>query len=99
MTPEPGVRCLWRGPCELGEGVLWSAAEGSIWFVDIVGQTLHRHELDTGRHVRWPTPGRPGFVALNAAGGVIVGLPKGLCHFSADRPRFERLVDVELDRP
>jgi D-xylonolactonase len=96
---SPETRCVWPGPCELGEGVLWVADEGAVWFVDILGQRLHRHDPATNRHDSWPTPARPGFVVPCAPTGMIVGLAKGLYFFSVETKRFELLTGVELDRP
>ena len=92
------VRCLWRGPCELGEGALWSAKDRAVWFVDILGQRLHRYEIDSKRHDSWATPTRPGFVVQCAPTGIIVGLAEGLFHFSPDVARFDLLMRVEQDR-
>jgi sugar lactone lactonase YvrE len=92
------IRCVWPGPCELGEGALWVADEQAVWFVDILGQRLHRYQTATKRHDSWPTPARPGFVVGCAPGGMIVGLAKGLYFFSSATQRFELLTQVELER-
>ena len=99
MHPDVELRCLWPGSCELGEGALWAADERAVWFVDVLGQRLHRYQIETERHDSWPTPTRPGFVARSAWNGIIVGLAKGLYRFAPDTPRFELLAPVELDRP
>ncbi len=36
--------------CVVGEGPLWHAAEGKLYWGDIVGQTLYRYEPGTGTH-------------------------------------------------
>ena len=33
---------LWEVGATLGEGVLWDAPNGQVWFVDIKGRRLHR---------------------------------------------------------
>lgn len=95
---KPETRCVWPGSCELGEGVLWVADEQAVWFVDILGQRLHRYATLTNRHDSWLTPARPGFVARGAPSGMIVGLAKGLYLFSPETKQFELLMPVELDR-
>lgn len=92
-------RCLLDTRCELGEGVHWVERDRSVWFVDIVGQRLHRFDVTRGHHDSWVTPSRPGFVVSRGNGGVIVGLAKGLYSFSLESPTFELLTAVELDRP
>jgi len=91
--------CLWDLGCELGEGPLWIA--GALWFVDIKGQRIHRHQPATGEHRSWTTPSPPGFLAPLAGGSLLVGLKSGLHRFdpAAPRPDFERLYDVEPNHP
>jgi sugar lactone lactonase YvrE len=33
--------------CELGEGLLWSARDNAIYWVDILAPALHRYSLAT----------------------------------------------------
>lgn len=40
----------------LGEGPHWAAAEGAVYWVDILGCALHRLHLASGNHRTWPMP-------------------------------------------
>lgn len=51
MTPT----CLWPLAAELGEGPLWLPEQQRLYFVDLVGNTLHALAADGGRH-SWPLP-------------------------------------------
>ena len=42
------VRCLWEAAAILGEGPLWSAREGALYWVDIKAPALHRYRPDDG---------------------------------------------------
>jgi len=50
------VRCLWPVAAELGEGPLWHAAEGRLYFTDLKRSTLHAWEPASGRQQSWPLP-------------------------------------------
>ena len=49
--------CVWDGQAVLGEGLVWDRARGVLWFVDIKGGRLHRHNPDSGRTDGWGIPG------------------------------------------
>lgn len=54
MTPSTLV---WNGRCVLGEGLVWDAGRKVLWFVDIKGGKLHRHDPATGETRGWSVPG------------------------------------------
>ena len=95
MTPD----LLWDCACGTGEGPLWSAAEQALWFVDIPGCRLLRYTLADDRREEWRTPSKPGFVALAAGGGLVVGLAHALARFDPGKDTFTPFCDVETDRP
>lgn len=64
--------------CQVGEGPLWDVAEQALYFVDIVGRLVLRHDPATGETRSWPVPGTIGSMALRAGGGAIVALPDGI---------------------
>lgn len=92
------VKCIWPVAAELGEGVLWSPGEQAAWFVDILGCRLHRLDTQSGERSSWPTPSRPGFLALLEGGGLLAGLADGLHRFDADDGSFSLLLPVEAKR-
>ena len=95
MTPD----LLWDCACGTGEGPLWSAAEQALWFVDIPGCRLLRYTLADDRREEWRTPSKPGFVALAAGGGLVVGLAHALARFDPANGTVTPFCDVEPDRP
>ena len=64
----------------VGESPLWSVAEQALWWVDIEGRTLFRHDAAIGTLQQWPTAQRIGCIALHAGGGVLAAMETGLFH-------------------
>jgi sugar lactone lactonase YvrE len=64
--------------CRVGEGPLWDVAEQALYFVDIVGRKVHRHDPATDKTRSWELPGLIGSMALRDGGGAIVALPDGI---------------------
>lgn len=79
-------------PCLLGEGALWQAGAGSLWWVDIRGKRLFRHWSAAERNSSWLLPDwitrvipndDTGSVARATLGGAL-----GLLDVSGDEPLF-----------
>lgn len=49
--------CVWNGRAVLGEGLVWDAGRKVLWFVDIKGGRLHRHDPESGQTDTWFVPG------------------------------------------
>jgi xylono-1,5-lactonase len=90
--------CVWDLGAKLGEGPVWSAAEGAVWFVDIKGERVHRFVPATGEKTSWTAPAQPGFLAPIASqdgGGFVAGLKTGLHRFDPASGVFDPLATVE----
>ena len=83
----------------LGEGPLWVAREGALWFTDIKGRQVHRFDPASDALRSWTVPEQVGFVVPAAAGGFVLGLRGGLHHFDPATGGTRLLVPVEPDRP
>ena len=80
--------------CRVGESPLWSPAERALWWVDIEGRRLHRHEPASGAHASWEAAQRLACIAPHADGGLIAAMETGLFHL---RPHADGGLDaVEL---
>lgn len=64
--------------CRVGEGPVWDVTEQALYFIDIVGKVVHRHDPATGATRSWTVPGVIGSMALRAGGGAIVSLADGV---------------------
>ncbi len=91
------VSCLSGRGSILGEGPLWDAARGCLWWIDIEGRRLHSHNPETGRNSTQTMPGRPGFVALHASGQLFLGIEREVVLFDPDADKGISLAEVDLD--
>jgi len=62
----------------LGEGVVWIAEEAAVYWVDIKGKAVHRHQTDSGQQTTWSVPEEIGCLIPCRAGGFVAGLQSGL---------------------
>lgn len=93
-----GVRSVWSGAMLLGEGPVWDARAGVLWFVDIKAPRVHRLDPATAEVTSWPAPAQVGWL-LPAEDGLVAGLQTGLARFHPADGRFEHLAHVEPERP
>ncbi|GAA4329334.1 CBU_1789 family Dot/Icm type IV secretion system effector [Pigmentiphaga soli] len=63
---------------ELGESPRWNGSEHALYWVDVVGRTLHRRTPGRDDETRWPLPGLPGALAFRRAGGLLLALRNGI---------------------
>lgn len=90
---------VWDVRAELGEGPVWDAERACVWFVDIKGRKLHRHDPATGRNDSWDTPDQTGFALPADDRSLICGVKGGLHRFTPGDGRFALVQPVETDRP
>ncbi len=95
IATQPAV--VWEVGATLGEGVLWDAPNGQVWFVDIKGKRLHRCDADGGNRQSWDAPGQVSFVVRATDGGLVVSLEDGLYRFVESTGEFVPFVKVEAD--
>lgn len=90
---------VWDLGAELGEGPVWDATRGALWFVDIKGRRLHRFTPSTGDKASWDAPDQIGFALPAEDGSLICGIRGGLFRFSVGDGDFSLFQPVETDRP
>ncbi|MEM7286552.1 MAG: SMP-30/gluconolactonase/LRE family protein [Actinomycetota bacterium] len=60
---------------ELGEGPVWSGGEQALYWADIDGKRIHRHDPSSGAEEVRELPGRPGsFVLSQTTGRLLVAM-------------------------
>jgi L-arabinonolactonase len=96
--------------CLVGEGPVWDVAEQALFFIDILGKKLFRHDPVSGQTREWTVPDIIGSMALRARGGAIAALAdgvyaldfdSGLCRLLATSPGLSKavqLADGKVDR-
>jgi sugar lactone lactonase YvrE len=65
----------------VGEGPLWDAQEQALYFVDLFGQLLFRHDPNSGTFKQWKMPQPIAAATLTASGGMLVALADGFYAF------------------
>ncbi|PZX16992.1 sugar lactone lactonase YvrE [Palleronia aestuarii] len=83
--------------CQLGECPVWSVAEQALWFVDITGKRLHRHDPATGETRTYSVPEEIGCFALARGGGFVAGLRSGVWLLD-EEARVDRMLAPNPER-
>jgi D-xylonolactonase len=83
----------------LGEGPVWVPDDEALWFVDILGERVHRYNPATQQHLEWPAPAKVSFIVPLQGGGFLVGLKTGLSRFDPSTGRFTHFATVEPHLP
>ncbi len=79
--------------CHLGEGPVWDAAAGALYWVDSYGPTLYRYDFASDRTRVWPLPGSAvGSLAPRQQGGLILAMDQGLYTFEENSASLESIV-------
>jgi sugar lactone lactonase YvrE len=94
-----GPRNVWDLHCELGEGPVWVERDQALWFVDIKLRKIHRYDPASCDKRSWDSPEQIGFILPAERGGFIAGLQSGLFRFDEKTGGFERLAEVEPNKP
>lgn len=88
------------GRALLGEGPLWSARENAVYWVDILGQRLHRLSLTDDAITSWDMPEPIGWVIGQRSGpGFIAGFASGFAELMLDPLTIRPIGDPEPELP
>jgi sugar lactone lactonase YvrE len=83
----------------LGEGLCWSTREQALWWVDILGHRLHRHDVASGAHEAWSFDETVSAVAERTDHpGLAITLRRGLALFDPGTRGLTRLHEPERER-
>ena len=93
-------RCVWAAQAQLGEGALWSPRLQALWWVDILGHSLHRLRPHDGEQRSWAFDEEVSAVAECAAGdALLLSLRHGLALFTPEQGSLRRLHQVASEPP
>lgn len=85
---------------ELGEGPLWSARDQAVYWVDILGQAVHRLPLDGETVTSWSLPERIGWlVERESRPGFVAGLQSGFVELDLEPLAIRPIADPEPALP
>lgn len=98
-STHPEVRCVWAAGAELGEGTLWSVRQQALYWVDILGQKLHRYHPASDARKSWSFDETISTVCERGPGnGLLVTLRRSIATFDPDSGVLEHLHQPEPDR-
>jgi sugar lactone lactonase YvrE len=98
MPADSQVTCVADVHAVLGEGPVWVADEGALYWVDIKGAKIFRLGND-GQLDQWPTPFRVGSIAPRASGGFIAGTNEGIAEVDLSTGHLRILFNPEEELP
>jgi sugar lactone lactonase YvrE len=78
MTTELEAELVLDAHATLGEGPVWDAEAGVLWWVDIEGRRIHRFDPATRADTSFETATQVGALALRKGGGLVAALADGV---------------------
>lgn len=99
--PKPfaaAIRPVHRAAALLGEGPVWVARDGLLYWIDIHGRRLLAWSPETGLGHEWPVALRLSALAPRAQGGFIAGTDRGIVRFT-EASQLESLAELEPHLP
>jgi sugar lactone lactonase YvrE len=85
-------------PSRLGESPFWHPSEQCLYWCDINGRALHRHDPTTGAHSLWGFDSEPGSCAPLPGGDLLLALRDGLVRFDPTTAKTRLLAKAPYDR-
>lgn len=99
MPDEPEARLVLDCANLLGEGPVWSAARGALFWTDIHGRRLWSYDPATGEGRGREAPDRIGCFAFRRDGTLLVAFAGGFAFWDPETGRHEPLHPFEPDLP
>ncbi len=82
---------------EVGEGPVWDERSGSLWWVDILGGSVHRTDVSTGADETIAVGQPIGAVGLRESGGLVAAVRDGFAVLDPEYGTCELRAPVEAD--
>jgi sugar lactone lactonase YvrE len=98
-VPRLEAELLVDAHAALGEGPVWDETGGCLWWVDILGEAIHRTDPGSGRDETMPIGQVIGAVALRASGGLVAAVRDGFVAVDPATGRIDLLAQVESGDP
>jgi sugar lactone lactonase YvrE len=99
MSGSAGVRCVWDVGARLGEGPVWDARDGAVWFVDIETPAIHCYGLADDSRQSFTPPWRVTALWPRAAGGFVAHSERGFAIVDPRAGRYDLFHETEPDLP
>ena len=82
----------------VGESIVWDDRKNLLYWVDIIGKSIHSLNPKSGQHRVWTTPEIVTSIGLGVHEQVVVGLKKQVCLWGFE-DNFIPLAKIEYDQP
>jgi sugar lactone lactonase YvrE len=92
------LQVLFDTPMLLGESPLWHPDEQALYWIDIAGRAVHRHDPSSKAHCSWTLPSEPGCIARCAGGGLIVAMRSGVSILDTVSGKLSPVLDAPYDQ-
>ena len=79
----------------LGESPVWDTEAGVLWWLDIEGCSIRRYDPAVDAEQSWPTPDKPGSLALCGDGRLLVSVRNGVGWLDPADGSFTPWLDLE----
>ncbi|MEK7948762.1 SMP-30/gluconolactonase/LRE family protein [Pigmentiphaga sp. YJ18] len=83
----------------LGESIVWDHRHQKLWWVDGIGQFIHRLDPASGDKQSWKLHEEVGSIGLRAQGGLVVGMRSGFYFFSPETGTLSEIARPDAERP
>lgn len=93
------VEVAFRQPSELGEGALWDEREAVLYWVDILGNKVHRFDPRNRSNLTYDVGESVGTVVLTRDQRLLLGLRTGIGWLDPGNGQLTHLLDPEADKP
>ena len=90
-------RCLWKAKAHLGEGTLWDARDGCVYWLDVEAPLIRWLHLESGAQHSFVPPASVSALAVREQGGFIASTAKGFAIVDPAAGRFDPLVEPRAD--
>lgn len=97
VAPEPEL--VLDARAELGEGPVWHAAAGTLYWVDLFAGIVHHYQPASGLVGRVEVGEFVGCVVPRAGGGLLAATASGIYHLDPVSGAKTRVAAIEADRP
>jgi len=94
MATELDAELVLDAHATLGEGPVWDAEAGVLWWVDIEGRRIHRFDPATHDDTSFETATQVGALALREGGGLVAALADGVWIVDPEGGAAELLVGL-----
>ena len=95
----PQLELVLDARAELGEGPVWHAASGTLYWVDLFAGVVHHYQPASGLAGRVEVGEFVGCVAPRAGGGLLAAAASGIYHLDPAGGAKTRVAAVEANRP